>query len=108
MMIAALIISNMGNYYVTMPCDKLAFTITDELTKKMYPACEAFFSGDNLHAHVAVLANMGKPAHAAEVTAALDATFGMAAWISFAIHIIGVEVYVSFSLLSRPTRTHSL
>lgn len=59
-----------------------------------YPACASYVDGSNLDQVAAVHANMNGES-AANAGAALDLNFGMALWIAFAIHAIGIEIYVS-------------
>ena len=59
----------------------------------MYPACASYADGSDPNAVSAVLANMGG-ASAANAGAALNVNFGMALWLAFAIHAVGVEVYL--------------
>lgn len=96
MIISAVIISNNGHYAVW-SCAKIAATISkDTDLVSTYPACASFVDGSNLDQVSAVLADMGgsSPVNAG---AALNLSFGMALWLAFAIHVVGVEVYVSFS-----------
>ena len=59
-----------------------------------YPACMPYADGSNLDQVSAVLADMGG-ASAVNAGAALNVNFGMALWLAFALHAVGVEVYVS-------------
>lgn len=87
----------MGSYYSAQPCDKLndiAASIAANGTEMLlaeFPACSAFLDGD-LHAHAIVHVDFNGTA--AQKTAAINMTFGMAGWVALAIHAFGVEVYV--------------
>lgn len=94
MIIAAMIVSDKG-YYIVWPCAKIADTIAEGMDLVAeYPACAAYADSGNMNAVSAVLANMNGGS-AANAGAALNVNFGMALWLAFAIHAIGVEVYVS-------------
>ncbi|KXJ89530.1 hypothetical protein Micbo1qcDRAFT_184651 [Microdochium bolleyi] len=95
--IAANIISTRGPFFSSIPCGQLVFTIGRDLVQQEYPSCAPFFSGEDLSAHAAVRANMASPKHASEAAAALNVAFGMAAWIAFAIHMVGVEIYIKLT-----------
>lgn len=77
------------------PCAKIAHTIGDDIDLvSAYPACASYADGSNLDQVSAVLAHMDG-ASAANAGAGLDLNFGMAIWLAFAIHAVGIEVYVS-------------
>lgn len=97
MIIAARIISNKG-YYIVWPCAKIADTIAAGLDLvSEYPACAAYANGSNFNQVSAVLADMNGSS-AANAGAALNINFGMALWLAFAVHALGIEVYVSIRL----------
>ncbi|KAI1261095.1 hypothetical protein F5Y18DRAFT_215667 [Xylariaceae sp. FL1019] len=81
--------------YYAMPCDKIHWMLGSvNTTLALYPQCEAFFSGTNLHQNAVTLATCIKPSSVVEVAAALDLHFGMALWLAFAIHAAGIEIYL--------------
>lgn len=91
MALAAIIISMWGSYYKAFKCDKMAsfYDSRNELLDA-YPLCAS------PEEWVAVKADLvdGEEENA---SAALYLTFGMAIWLSLALHAIGVEIYVSYS-----------
>jgi hypothetical protein len=90
MIIATAIISSAGDYYTVRPCPQLAY-ISKGLAES-YPECAAYFDGSKPGQVAIVHADLnGRPA---EIGAALGISFGMAIWLSLAIHAIGIEVYV--------------
>lgn len=98
MIAATSIISSIGSYYIAWPCAKIAYTFgSAEKAAKLYPACAAYVNGTSPHQQAVVHANFegGLPT---EIGAALNLSFGMALWVSVALHAIGVEVYVSSGL----------
>lgn len=89
-----MLMSNKGHYAVW-SCAKIAATISKDMDLVLaYPACASYADGSNLDQVSAVLADMGG-ASAANAGAALNVNFGMALWLAFAVHAVGVEVYVS-------------
>jgi hypothetical protein len=98
MFLAAIIISMIGDYYMAQPCDKIDFVLRHDKNKVLdrYPDCGPFYSGQDLKKHVTVHANMGSREDIAQVFVAFNATYGMSSWLAFMIHIIGVEIYVSY------------
>lgn len=94
MIIAATIISNQGQYIVW-PCVKIANTMPDGMNLvSEYPACASYADGSNLDQVSAVLADINGGT-AVNAGAALNMTFGMALWLSFVLHALGIEIYVS-------------
>lgn len=94
MIISAMIISNKGHYAVW-SCAKIAATISEDVDLVFaYPACASYADGSNPDQVSAVLADMGG-ASGVNAGAALNLNFGMALWLAFALHAVGVEVYVS-------------
>jgi NADH:ubiquinone oxidoreductase subunit 6 (subunit J) len=91
--IAAQIINKRG-YYAVWTCAKIAATITEasNLTSS-YPSCKAFVDGSNFDAVSLVEATFGA-GDTANTGAALNVVFGMALWLSMAMHAFGVEVYL--------------
>jgi hypothetical protein len=93
MIISAMIISNKGHYAVW-PCAKIAATISKDMDLlSAYPACASYADGSNVDQVSAVLADIGG-ASAVNAGAALNVNFGMALWLAFVIHAVGIEVYV--------------
>lgn len=94
MIISAMIISNKGHYAVW-SCAKITATIAKDVDLvSANPACASYADGSNLDQVSAVLADMGGTS-AVNAGAALNMNFGMALWLAFVIHALGVEVYVS-------------
>ena len=94
MVLAANIISGKG-YYMVWSCAKIASTLSGNTTLLLedFPSCEAYADGSNLDEVSVVPADFnGK---AANIGAALDMSFGTGLWLAFAIHALGVEIYVS-------------
>ncbi|TDZ62089.1 hypothetical protein CTRI78_v003845 [Colletotrichum trifolii] len=93
--ISAIAITSMGTYYAARPCDQIDFMIEDvNRTLELYPACAAFFSGENPAQQALVHADFANPTSVAEVSVAIGMPFGMAFWLALAIHAIGVETYL--------------
>lgn len=102
MIIAASVVSGKG-YYVVWSCAKIADTIAEGLDLvSEYPACASYTDGSNLNQVSAVLADMDGSS-AANVGAALNMSFGMALWLAFVVHAVGVEIYVGLILLATQT-----
>ena len=96
MIISATIMTQMASYYVARPCYQLAFMMGPRRALRSYPDCQAYFNGTNEQQHVAVQALMsGGAAQPSGVAAALGASFGSSLWLAFALHAIGIEIYVS-------------
>lgn len=91
---AAQIISQIGGYYDARPCEQIEYILgSQEESVNAYPGCAPYFNGSDPSKQVAVEANFnGDPV---QLTVALGSNFGSAMWLAFAIHAIGVEVYVS-------------
>ncbi|KAI0456481.1 hypothetical protein F5B21DRAFT_502378 [Xylaria acuta] len=79
--------------YYAMPCDKIDSMLQNR-TLGLYPQCASFYSGENPFQNVVVRAEFNSPTSVVEVAAALDSAFGMAYFIAFLLHILGVEVYL--------------
>lgn len=95
MILAATIISSIGGYYHAQPCDKLEYMFKSaNATVGLYPECAGYFSGQSPAQQAAVAANLG--GNVAEVASVFSATFGPAFWLAFALHAVGIEIYVSF------------
>lgn len=93
MIIAAQIVSQIGGYYDARPCEQIEYIFgSQEEAISAYPDCTPFFNGSDPSKQVAVEANFnGNPV---QLTVALGSNFGSAMWLAFAIHAIGVEIYV--------------
>lgn len=94
MIIAAQIVSQIGGYYDARPCEQVEDIFgSPEESMAAYPDCAPFFNGSDPSKQVAVEANFnGNPV---QLAVALGSNFGPAMWLAFAIHAIGVEIYVS-------------
>lgn len=93
MIIAAQIVSQIGGYYDARPCEQIKYIFgSQEEAISAYPDCTPFFNGSDPSKQVAVEASFnGNPV---QLTVALGSNFGSAMWLAFAIHAIGVEIYV--------------
>ncbi len=80
--------------HYAMPCCKVDSMLHDR-TLTVYPECASFYSGENLQQNAVVRPSLINPTSAAEAAAALDSTFGMASFLAFFLHSIGLELYVS-------------
>jgi hypothetical protein len=91
--IAAKIIASQG-YYIVWTCAKIAATISDDVDlATSYPACASYVNGTDSKAVSSVAASFGV-GDTANTGAALNVVFGMALWVSLALHAFGVEVYL--------------
>ncbi|KAF1939940.1 hypothetical protein EJ02DRAFT_351162 [Clathrospora elynae] len=82
------------DYYAVWTCAKIAATISDSSNLiSSYPACASFVDGTNTKQVSAVAATFGV-GDTANVGAVLNVSFGMALWLSIAMHAVGVEVYL--------------
>jgi len=94
LVIATTIIASSG-YQATMPCAKVNYILqSDEALLQRYPACAPFVNGTNPDQYTIIDANFNGT-DAAQIAAAVNMTAGMALWLAFLIHAVGVEVYVS-------------
>jgi len=96
MFISATIISNYGNFFEARGCDDIDYMFFNyqNYTEMFYPECAAWYTGANPNQYAVVQANLG--GDPAQASTALNLSFTMAAWLSLALHAIGVEVYVSW------------
>ncbi|KAL6156901.1 hypothetical protein ACJQWK_06740 [Exserohilum turcicum] len=91
--ISAQIIANQG-YYIVWTCAKIADTISKDVNlATSYPSCAAYANGTDPEAVSAVAAKFAG-GNIATIGAALNVVFGMALWVSLALHAVGVEVYL--------------
>ncbi|KAK9422472.1 putative DUF2306 domain-containing protein [Seiridium unicorne] len=94
MIIAVIILSNIGGYDVVEPCDKIEYTLKSaNATLSLYPECASFLSGENLGQQALVSANY-HGTNPVEIAAAFNMVFGSAAWLAFALHAVGIEIYL--------------
>lgn len=95
----ALMVSKSGNYYQVRPCAQIEFIFKSAgRMLDLYPECMAYTNGTNADLQTMVHADLDfqRPD---KIAAAIGAPFGTAVWLSFALHAIVGEFYVS--LLSR-------
>lgn len=71
------------------------FTLGEPRTRKQYPDCDAFYSGEDLNKLTLVKATMSG---AMSAGATLGLAFGPALWLALVLHAVGIEVYVSFNI----------
>ncbi|KAF1808644.1 hypothetical protein P152DRAFT_424575 [Eremomyces bilateralis CBS 781.70] len=94
------IISWIGTYYYAISCKMIVDMLTTfgtetEAIASSYSACVPFLDGTNLQQHSAVFATL--EAGIIEVIAVLDISFGMALWLAFIMHAIGIELYIQLT-----------
>lgn len=90
-----MIISMTGGYYQVWSCAKIASELSPPNSlSAMYPACEAYVNGSNPGAVAEVWASLDGET-GVNAGAALNSSFGAALWLAFALHALGVEIYVS-------------
>jgi uncharacterized membrane protein len=89
MIIATQIISAIGSYYIAMSCQQISQSNGDA---SKYLACRADPNGWTV-VHAAFATANGIE----EVAATFQLTFGMSLWLTFALHIFGVEVYLQLT-----------
>ena len=87
MIISALIVSAIGNYYIAMPCRQVEDMGGDPAD---YAACRA-----DPAAQTAVLANFNNKVE--QVAAAMHMSFGMAGWLALILHAVGIEIYLKLT-----------
>ena len=92
MALSALTITSIGGYHQLRSCDELKYTLGDEEAFATYPQCQP--SNLNLTVDQMVPVRAKFSSNSAEVGAALGVSFGMAAWLAFALHVVGVEIYL--------------
>jgi len=91
MIISALIIAGIASYHSIWTCDEIAFLSGNATStfKQEFPQC---LSATSLkETYVSVQAKWTDRLH---IGSAFRVTFGMATWVAFAIHAIGVEIYI--------------
>ncbi|KAL2071974.1 hypothetical protein VTL71DRAFT_11317 [Oculimacula yallundae] len=97
MIIAAMIVSTQKNYSATRRCGEIAFTVSgsSDLTNQpedftqRYPGCV------NASANTPVAISASMDGEAENVGVALGMGFGMAVWVAFWLHAVGVEIYLN-------------
>lgn len=106
LIITAIYTSFTDSYYFIQPCFKIAFLYNnaEHPTVDLYPVCASFFNGTNLNARAIVEAFFFNDRRPEQIAAALDMTFGMALWLGFFIHVIGIELYLQLT----PAESHRL
>lgn len=93
LIIATIIVKDQG-YYAIWPCAKIEATISNASDLLFsYPTCAAYANGTN-PTQVAIVAATFDQGDAANTGAALNVNFGMALWLAFVIHALGVEIYL--------------
>lgn len=86
-----------GTYYSSQSCEKIDWLYKGNQTRTLleYPECEAFFSGLNTDQFASVKGQF-QAGTVVQKTAIMDMLFGTCLWLAWAIHILGLEIYVSF------------
>ena len=97
MVVIATLTSN-RDYHIVWSCAKIASTLLDQsLLVQGYPLCASYADGSNLDQVSPV--SLDFSGSDANIGAALDVSFGVALWLAFNIHALGIEVYVSSRLI---------
>ena len=86
MVVSAVIITRIGNYYIAMPCEKIEFMGGNATA---YASCVA-----NPNGQTAVLADLIALDGIEHRAASMDTSFGMAGWLALLLHAVGVEIYI--------------
>lgn len=95
MIISALIISRVDSYYAVRSCDELAFIVGSHAQmREQYPQCNS--TADPRATLVVVQATFanGQPE---QIGVSLGVSFGMALWLAFVLHLVGVEIYLALT-----------
>ena len=92
MIITALIISSLPDFYYAESCEVMAFTAGAEKVAALYPACAADPTG-----YASVQAKLLGADSILNAMAALHASFGMAGLLALLIHALGVELYLTLT-----------
>jgi uncharacterized membrane protein len=94
LIIAALIISNIGSYYTTLTCGEIDYIQRDdpEYLAIAYPECTP--GNESLHIAVKTSFSDGRPE---QIGASMRMTFGMGLWLALFLHAVGVEIYLSLT-----------
>lgn len=88
----------MGGYWAIRQCAQVDYTLGETRTRKQYPDCDAFYSGEDPNKVTLIKATMSG---AMSAGATLGLAFGPALWLALILHAIGIEVYVGFHLSQR-------
>ncbi|KLU83017.1 hypothetical protein MAPG_02084 [Magnaporthiopsis poae ATCC 64411] len=95
---AMLFITAPAGYATVRPCEQIDFEHYGNRTKVLarFPGCAGFYSGVNgTDPHLAVVVPVDPPkAGPSWVGSSLTLNFGASVWLSLAIHMIGVEIYL--------------
>ena len=93
MIISAMIISSMNDYYRAMECSEIRFLYDDQTEfATKWPQCLA--ANGTTNGRVAIQAKFAdKPG----VATSLGITFGIAGWLALAMHAAGVEIYLQLT-----------
>ncbi|XXH01994.1 hypothetical protein Hte_008358 [Hypoxylon texense] len=101
--ISVMVLSFIGGYYYTSPCDKINYMLKGEnATLARFPECASFFSGEDPDRHVAVRASV-LTRDKVEVAAAVNLVFGSAGWLAIVIHAAAVEYYLHLTSTEKRT-----
>ncbi|MCJ1282478.1 hypothetical protein MMC26_001801 [Xylographa opegraphella] len=97
MIIAAQITTLIGSYFVVYTCDEIRFIHNNDLAymQQAYPACG--LPGSTNSSGQAVVHADFKAGTAEAIGASLRLNFGMAIWIAFFMHLVGVEIYLNLT-----------
>lgn len=88
MILIATLISKIGSYYQSLPCEQVAFTKQADALASA--ACVADPTGQG-----SFRATFGQPGMTtAGIMAAFQLSFGAAGWLALLLHAIGIEVYL--------------
>lgn len=91
MPIASVIIGRLGNYFMAVRCEQLAFSAGPDVAQS-YADCQA-----DPHGWTLVEGNLYNPTGLAQVIAAFQLTFGMACWVALTLHACGIELYLNLT-----------
>ncbi|KAF4469258.1 hypothetical protein FALBO_3838 [Fusarium albosuccineum] len=94
MIIMASIIGSKNEYYAARTCAQIDYVLGKNETLDTYPDCDSFYTGKDPNQQVLVKADMGDSSTDMTVGAALGLSFGPALWLAFAIHAVGIEIYL--------------
>ena len=93
---ALMIVSGMHNYFIPMPCPLIDSINEDPTASARYATCR-----EDPNSTAAVRANMNvpdtDPMPLEEIGATVQITFGMAGWIAFVMHAVGLEIYLALT-----------
>ena len=95
MIIAAQVTSKIGTYDVIMTCGELRSMRSVRYLAERYPSCvmNSTTLHDNLQIVHADFPGLGKE----EIGASLRLNFGVAIWMAFFLHAVGVEIYLALT-----------